>query len=65
MSSFAVTGAVVAMLWRVQTLRLSVGSFIWLGLGVLFLFSVFFHPASFQAGKAAYLVYWLMGGWRS
>ncbi|MWK57499.1 hypothetical protein GO594_16065 [Pseudomonas otitidis] len=59
--SFAVTGAAVAMLWRAQTLKLSVGSFIWLGLGVLFLFSAFFHPAAFQAGKAAYLVYWLMG----
>ncbi|MGX5727505.1 Wzy polymerase domain-containing protein [Metapseudomonas otitidis] len=61
LSALAVMGATAAMLWRVQVLRFSVCSFIWLGLGILFLFSAFFHPAAFQAGKAAYLIYWLMG----
>ncbi|WP_165677043.1 PglL family O-oligosaccharyltransferase [Metapseudomonas otitidis] len=61
LSVLAAMGAAAVVLWRVQTLRFSAGTFIWLGLGILFLLSAFFHPAAFQAGKAAYLIYWLIG----
>lgn len=61
LSALAVMGAAAVVLWRVQALRFSAGTFIWLALGILFLFSAFFHPAAFKAGKASYLFYWLMG----